>query len=217
MKKIFLIFGILLNIFTTTGQQILIQELSVSPNGLDNVDIYLEVSRSDWFEYQNYIYEINTNIITLKVCYELYPAPGSNTVSKTFTIPITSPNAYILNLEIYGTYSSTTCDYTDLQNTSTLNFTTPLTATVYLGVEDLKALANKVTLYPNPVKGEVNIIKANDLTIHKLEVYTMLGSKIKTVRSQFERLDVTNFSDGLYFLTFHSNKGVFQKKIIISN
>ena len=215
MKKItfLIVFAFYCNVaFSQT-----IHSLNVSPNSSNTVDVNINVIHNDYIQFKDYLVETIGNVITLKVCYEYDTVPSASNLNNTFTIPINDNISYTLNIEIYRVLLTLSCDYLDMIDNATLEFTTPLTATVYLGVEDFKAMANKVTLYPNPVKGEVNIIKANDLTIHKLEVYTMLGSKIKTVRSQFERLDVTNFSDGLYFLTFHSNKGVFQKKIIISN
>jgi len=215
MKKItfLIVFAFYCNVtFSQT-----IHSLNVSPNGSNSIDVNIEIVEIHEIIYKEYAFEIIGDIINLKICYEYDLFSSAPILNNTFNIPINTPNNYALNVKIYKTLILTDCSYTDLNDSATLNFTTPLTATVYLGVEDFKAMANKITLYPNPVKGEVNIIKANDLTIHKIEIYTMLGSKIKTVRSQFERLDVTNFSNGLYFLTFHSNKGVFQKKIIISN
>jgi len=215
MKKIILLLTLVLSSHISNSQ--MIHSLNVSPNGTDTVDVNLEVFETNYINFLSYNYEFVGNQINLKVCYEFSPVSVAPLLSNTFNIPIINPNNYTLNIEIYRTDLLTTCDYTDLTDTATLPFTTPLTDTVYLGVAEFEEVTNQIIVFPNPVKGVLNIKVSGSLDIKNIEIYNMLGNQIKSYSNNFESLDVSELSNGLYFLKFGTNKGMITKKILVNN
>ena len=215
MKKIILLLTLVLSSHISNSQ--MIHSLNVSPNGTDTVDVNLEVFETNYINFLSYNYEFVGNQINLKVCYEFSPVSVAPLLSNTFNIPIINPNNYTLNIEIYRTDLLTTCDYTDLTDTATLEFTTPLTDTVYLGVAEFEEVTNQITVFPNPVKDFLNIKVSGSLDIKNIEIYNMLGSRIKSYSNTFESLDVRGLSNGMYFLKFGTNKGVLLKKVLVAN
>lgn len=181
------------------------------------MDVNLEVVETHYINFVSYYYEFIGNQINLKVCYEFSPLNAAPLLSNTFNIPISNPNNYTLNIEIYRTEILTTCDYTDLTDTTTLQFTTPITETVYLGVDDFEVLARQINVFPNPVKDFLNINISGSLAIKNMELYNILGREIKTYSNSFESIDVIGLSNGVYFLKFDTNKGIVQKRIIVNH
>ena len=74
------------------------------------------------------------------------------------------------------------------------------------------------TLYPNPAKKEVNIVwKQNDDA--SIRIYNSLGklmyySKDQNLTNSF-RIDVSQYSSGLYFVKINNEKGELTKKLMI--
>jgi len=216
MKKTIIILIMVLTSYFSSSQTI--QSLNVSPNGTETVDVNLEVFEIHYINFISYYdYELMGNQIYLKVCYEFSTVNAVTELNNTFNISILNPNNYTLNIEIYRTDLLTTCDYTDLTDTATLEFTTPLTDTVYLGVAEFEEVTNQITVFPNPVKDFLNIKVSGSLDIKNIEIYNMLGSRIKSYSNTFESLDVRGLSNGMYFLRFRTNKGMVTKKILVSN
>lgn len=74
----------------------------------------------------------------------------------------------------------------------------------------------EVTLFPNPVNNELNIQFSSDLNAIKGTIYTITGQKIQEFyqKSKSKKIDVSNFTKGVYFLRFASEKGTYLHKII---
>ncbi|MTE27961.1 aryl-sulfate sulfotransferase [Winogradskyella ouciana] len=67
-----------------------------------------------------------------------------------------------------------------------------------------------VSLYPNPTKNRIQI---NSTTvIDRVEIYNMMGSKIGETSSK--TIDLSNNSDGVYFLKIYSDTNMVSKKVI---
>jgi hypothetical protein len=81
-----------------------------------------------------------------------------------------------------------------------------------LSVEGQK-LEQSIQLYPNPVK-DILSIKSKAIVISKVAIYSVLGEKIKEVKSNFESIGIYNLSNGLYILRIFSDKGSITKRII---
>ena len=74
-------------------------------------------------------------------------------------------------------------------------------------------LENSLKLYPNPV---INIltIESNSLAISKVEIYSILGKKIKEINSNFSFITTDNLSSGIYFIRIYSENGFTIRKIL---
>jgi len=67
-------------------------------------------------------------------------------------------------------------------------------------------------LFANPTNGLLNI--KSKTPIHKIDVYNMLGAKIKSY-SKLSVLDISALSDGLYIIKFTNNSGSKSYKRIL--
>ena len=74
-------------------------------------------------------------------------------------------------------------------------------------------LERSIQLYPNPVK-DILSIKSKAIVISKVGIYSVLGKKIKEVKSNFESIGISNLSKGLYIIRIFSDKGSITKRII---
>ena len=74
-------------------------------------------------------------------------------------------------------------------------------------------LENSLKLYPNPV---INIltIESNSVAISKVEIYSILGKKIKEINSNFSFITTDNLSSGIYFIRIYSENGFTIRKIL---
>lgn len=81
-----------------------------------------------------------------------------------------------------------------------------------LAVSDYLA-ESEITFYPNPVNN-ILYLQTRTIKIEKIDLFNMLGKKIKSQITNFDQLDFSGLQPGLYFLYIKSNYGVLTKKII---
>lgn len=72
------------------------------------------------------------------------------------------------------------------------------------------ALEN-VSVYPNPTIGQISIRTTQ--TIKKVEIYSVIGKKLKEFINS-EQIDLTHLNSGIYYLKIHGDNGSVTKKII---
>ena len=72
-------------------------------------------------------------------------------------------------------------------------------------------LSRQVLLYPNPTKKL--IIIDTEYLIEKITIMNVQGS-VLDVQLKEKTIDVSNFSDGIYFMEIHTEKGVLRKKFV---
>jgi ELWxxDGT repeat protein len=78
---------------------------------------------------------------------------------------------------------------------------------------DEETLDNSIAIFPNPFKNKLNIsTKLNEIV--KIELYNILGSKIKTVTKNFDAISTSNFKSGVYVIKIYTENQSFSKKII---
>ena len=80
-----------------------------------------------------------------------------------------------------------------------------------LAVEN-QLLAKKIMVYPNPVSNTLTI--ESQISLEKVEVYSILGQKVKEINSDFKSISTSNLSSGVYTVRIHSENGFTSKKII---
>ncbi len=74
-------------------------------------------------------------------------------------------------------------------------------------------LSNSVLLYPNPVSDILTI--DSKTPISKVEIYTVLGKKVKEINSEFKSIRINDLSNGVYIIRIYSDKDYTVKKLII--
>ena len=80
-----------------------------------------------------------------------------------------------------------------------------------LKVDD-KILANSISVYPNPVT-DILVIDSK-MHVDKVEIYSILGKKVKEFNSNFDAIPVNEISAGLYIVKIQSDNNSVSKKII---
>jgi hypothetical protein len=86
-----------------------------------------------------------------------------------------------------------------------------------LGIEASAPLA-KLSVYPNPTNDYLYISTSN-ATNYAIKIVDMLGNLVysSVLKTGFEKIDVTQFQKGVYFVTLNNNgKSITTKKIVIS-
>lgn len=78
------------------------------------------------------------------------------------------------------------------------------------GVHNVKDV--QVKLYPNPVFNTLHLTSM--LNVEKVEIYTILGVKVLTVKGTSESIDMGHLSRGSYVVKVFTNKGTLDKIII---
>lgn len=83
-----------------------------------------------------------------------------------------------------------------------------------LGIEEYGF--NKIALYPNPTRDELNLelTDIQNLEIIKYNITNMLGQTIYSSTENYQKVDVSAFSKGVYQVLLETNKGNWTGKFI---
>lgn len=81
------------------------------------------------------------------------------------------------------------------------------------------ALAQQFNVYPNPTNNTVNIdFDQASFTIEFIEIYDYQGKKVENITEISANnnitIDLSDFPKGLWVLTFHTNAGIFGKRVV---
>lgn len=216
MKKIILLNTLFFIGLIVNAQDIF--DMNVSPTADTSlVDVNLHTGTSTISEFISEEQFFSSNIITMNICYYVTGFQVTTQYNDTFPVTVPADSDYTLVVNLYRSQTQGVCDYTELTDTATLEFTTPLTETVYLSVEDFELLQNQIKVYPNPVKDILFLDIPNNLILKNIIAYNILGKEIKTFTIGLESLDVRDLNNGIYLLKLNTDKGIITKKIIISN
>ncbi|MCF6212609.1 MAG: Ig-like domain-containing protein [Flavobacteriaceae bacterium] len=69
-----------------------------------------------------------------------------------------------------------------------------------------------LSLYPNPVTNILSI--SASANIEQVVIYSLLGKKLKTIKSDFNKINTKELAVGLYFVKIYSEKGIAIRKLI---
>ena len=73
--------------------------------------------------------------------------------------------------------------------------------------------SGQINIFPNPVTSKF-FVSNKDLTISKIQVINSYGQNVKTIQSNFEGVDISGLTSGIYVLQIFSDSGIINKKII---
>lgn len=73
---------------------------------------------------------------------------------------------------------------------------------------------SKITLYPNPVTNELNIVLANTVTVQRVAIHNLLGQLVKSDQGNKTTIDMSTLSSGSYLVKVYTNQGIIERKII---
>ncbi|CAM2850045.1 T9SS type A sorting domain-containing protein [Flavobacterium frigoris] len=132
---------------------------------------------------------------------------GANTIlDLTFSNFINNPNLTCIQVD--------DVDYASTNWSGIKDNTATYSSTCVLGLED--AVFDKVTVYPNPTKGEVNI---NNISLEKITVYNSVGQMMKSILNDSaninHKIDLSGLPKGIYYMYLINETTASVKKIIL--
>ncbi|MFK5889831.1 MAG: T9SS type A sorting domain-containing protein [Flavobacteriaceae bacterium] len=82
-----------------------------------------------------------------------------------------------------------------------------------LGLDE-NILSSKVSVYPNPSNGVLNVNIPSDIFVSNASIFDVTGKQVKIFKSISKSLDISSLSTGIYILKIDTNKGVVSKKVL---
>ena len=73
---------------------------------------------------------------------------------------------------------------------------------------------NPIEVYTNPTTSMIHI-KSQNTVITKIELFNSNGQNIKTINNNFETINTTDLSSGIYIMKIYTEFGTLNKKILI--
>ena len=101
-------------------------------------------------------------------------------------------------------------------NDMILGISTPIFQNYVFGNSPLhlpKFDLKQTVVYPNPVDSKLFVHSQNNL-INKIEIINSLGQTVKTITTDFDVIDISDFISGIYFMKLYSGDKSVSKKII---
>lgn len=71
----------------------------------------------------------------------------------------------------------------------------------------------EVAIYPNPTSS-IFSLKVNGLSVSKIDVVNSIGQHVRAVTNNFQTVDISHLTAGIYILEIETEKGTIIKKII---
>ena len=81
-----------------------------------------------------------------------------------------------------------------------------------LGINDVTI--DKISIFPNPVQDILQIETSIDTQISSLSIFDTLGRIVLELNKPSNQIDVSNLTNGLFFVKIESNEGAIIKKVI---
>lgn len=214
MKKILFILMLILALVNLSAQEyIKISGLSITQINQSQIKANLKIEELfGTAVYNSFTTQVDGNIITLKVCYEIYTFDGGETVENNFDLNIPSnPGNYTFNVEIFVWGSNGCFHAQNKQDSATLDFTNPFTGTISLSTNDVDSQNKNLNLYPNPVNDILNFSEE----VVSLKITDLSGKILKQNFVAGKSIDVSKLPKGNYLATITTKKGeVISKKFI---
>ena len=74
--------------------------------------------------------------------------------------------------------------------------------------------SNNIKIYPNPTSNTFNI-NSSQIELNKIEIYSLLGEKLKEYNVNTSVYNIEDLTSGLYLVKIYSNEGMFTIKKLI--
>ena len=87
---------------------------------------------------------------------------------------------------------------------------------INVGISELQSANQKLTLFPNPVTGVLNV-QLDDTNMDKIMIYNVLGKVIHTadVNGSNYRYNTSHLTSGIYFVSVQTKTGIINSKFIV--
>ena len=88
----------------------------------------------------------------------------------------------------------------------------------YNGKEHLSSMAfisyqtpEKLKIYPNPALNQLNLSNASAANTSKIEIYNIMGKRLRLIQSDFRQIDISNLAQGVYFIVVYDFQNSSQR------
>ena len=72
----------------------------------------------------------------------------------------------------------------------------------------------KLSIHPNPTNSLINIYVNDTISIQSVSIYNSIGTLVFETSSNLKKINIENFTHGVYLLKIDTNEGSIVKKII---
>ncbi|TDW50035.1 putative secreted protein (Por secretion system target) [Flavobacterium sp. 270] len=124
------------------------------------------------------------------------------------------PGTSFLGLINLGCVKVDSAPYSNANWSRIKEATTTYSETCTLGLED--SILDKIVMYPNPTKGEVNIL---NVSLEKATVYNSLGQLVKTFNldssNTINTINLSGLPKGIYYIYLINQDAASAKKVIV--
>ncbi len=155
-------------------------------------------------------YSFPSNPLTIQRYNSSLLMPCSSTISAVNNCVIASNFGYPINATITPVTSYTlgavNVTVTPSAFSVNQNFCT------VVGLENNSTDRSGIEIYPNPANDKLYISEKN-YAVNSIEVFDVNGRNIKSVE-KLSSIDVSNLSNGIYFIRIKTDKGEFNKKFV---
>ncbi len=71
-----------------------------------------------------------------------------------------------------------------------------------------------ISIYPNPSSQYISILyHAQNIECHSIQILDIKGVPVYQSNSSADKIDISHFAPGLYIISFHTNKGIYHRKM----
>jgi hypothetical protein len=104
-----------------------------------------------------------------------------------------------------------------INNTAFGTFTLTTSESSVLSISSFKEIEKEVQVFPNPATSEITIKLLKENLIDKIELFNSTGAKVlsKSILSKQDKITLSQFASGVYFLKIKSNNQTITQKLII--
>lgn len=113
-------------------------------------------------------------------------------------------------------YLATTTNTVEIVNNATgCNSPYEVEAACLVKTNEISDSENKIQIFPNPAKNDINILCSKNIQIKEVCIYNQTGKKLVCKKGSNKTIDVSMLQPGLYFIEVVTASGSFRKKLII--
>lgn len=212
-SKIIILFFICLSQISKAEQYIGIEDVAISQLNDNQLNLNLRVLTASSANYFSSFYTIENSTINLNVCYSIGGSAVILHLENDFIVDIPSNGNYTLQVKIFDLTSQFVCDYSSIQDSSTLNFGAPLSESISLSSHNFSN-TETANLYPNPTDGVFRL--SDTVKGSSISIYDELGRKVKSIDHVNEDgIDIREFVNGMYLVEIENSTTKVIRKLIL--
>ena len=179
----------------------------ITPTIVDGgINVNVLVTTFNGAGYLSNSYEVTGNTINLSVCYWFSAILPVFQMSNDFFIPLTEGGLYTINVRIFHSASTTTCDFFSAG---------PIGTVVLLSNNTFENVKKQPELFPNPTSGIIEInFEPNE--INAIQIWDSMGRLIKEIKERStNRINLSDLTNGIYWIKMATSSGNSVHKVII--